>query len=172
MTAPDDCLCARGDLTYFLCLGTNLGDRRKNLSRAARRLEQEGVRVVRASSVYETEPVDNPSQPWYLNQVLEVRTALAPHEMLVLGKAVEARMGRTPGPAGAPRPMDIDILLAGETIIDTPDLTIPHPRMDRRNFVLIPLNEIAPDAVHPVLHRSVRHLARDSGDRSRVVKCS
>jgi 2-amino-4-hydroxy-6-hydroxymethyldihydropteridine diphosphokinase len=171
MSGPsaEDC-CLRGELTYFLGLGSNLGDRRKNLSRAVRLLGKADVRVVRTSSVYETEPVDDPAQPWYLNQVLEVRTAAAPHELLLLAKDVEARLGRSPGPAGAPRTMDIDILLAEETIIDTPDLTIPHPRLARRNFVLVPLGEIAPKTMHPVLRKSVKELARASSDRSRVVR--
>ena len=156
---------------FHVSLGSNLGDRGKHLSGAACRLEKAGVRIVRASSVYETEPVDFSDQPWFLNQVLEVETDLAPQELLELAKAIEREMKRAPSVPKGPRTIDIDILLAGDMIVDTADLTVPHPAMARRNFVLAALDEIAPDLVHPVLHETIHELARRSGDRARVVRC-
>ena len=154
----------------FLCLGTNLGDRRRNLERARRRLEAAGLEVLRASSVYRTEPVDWPGQPWFLNQVLKVETSLGPQEVLELAKSIEAEMKRVTTFEKGPRTIDIDILLAGDAVIDTPVLTIPHPRLAKRNFVLIPLVEIASRAVHPVLRKTVRELARESPDHAAVFK--
>lgn len=156
-------------MTYFLCLGSNLGDRSGHLALARRLLGEKGVDVVRASSVYETEPVDDADQPWFLNQVIEVRTALDPASLLGTAKAIEAELGRVPGPPKGPRTMDVDILLAGGLVLETPDLAIPHPRLALRKFVLVPLAEIAPEARHPLLGRTIRELAAESPDRSRVV---
>ena len=157
-------------LTYFLSLGSNMGNQKRNLERARRFLERGGVGVLKASSVYRTEPVDEPCQPWFRNQILKVRTELGPQELLGLAKSIELRMRRVPTVPKGPRTIDIDILLAGETVITTPGLTIPHPRLAQRNFVLVPLREIAPGAVHPVLHKTVRELARSCPDRSAVVR--
>jgi 2-amino-4-hydroxy-6-hydroxymethyldihydropteridine diphosphokinase len=126
--------------------------------------------ILKASSVYRTEPVDFAGQPWFLNQVLEVRTKLGPQELLDLAKSIESRMKRVPTVPKGPRTIDVDILLAGDAVIDTPGLTIPHPRLAQRNLVLIPLSEIAPRAVHPVLRKTVRELARESPDPSVVFK--
>ena len=157
-------------MTYFLSLGSNLGDQRRNLERARRRLGRAGVDVRRASPVYRTEPVDFVAQPWVLNQVLEVRTDRTPQELLELVKAIEAGLGRVPAGEKGPRTIDIDILLAGETVIESSGLTVPHPRLALRNFVLVPLAEIAPRAVHPVLRKTVRELARECPDRAAVVR--
>jgi len=157
------------DVTYFLSLGGNLGNRAKNLAAAARLLCENGIEILRASSVYETEPVDVSDQPWFLNQVLEVRSVLDPASLLRLAKSIEAGMKRVPTAAKGPRTIDIDILLAGDFVIATPDLVIPHPRLAQRNFVLVPLAEIAPETRHPVLGKTVRELAADSSDRSRVI---
>jgi 2-amino-4-hydroxy-6-hydroxymethyldihydropteridine diphosphokinase len=154
---------------YFLSLGSNLGNRAKNLASAVRFLRENGVEILRASSVYETEPVDNLDQPWFLNQVLEVRSSLDPHALLGLAKSVEARMKRVRTVAKGPRTIDIDILLAGDLVIDTPELVIPHPRLARRNFVLVPLAEIASEIRHPVLGKTVRELAQASADSARVI---
>jgi 2-amino-4-hydroxy-6-hydroxymethyldihydropteridine diphosphokinase len=157
-------------MVYFLGLGSNLGRRSASLARARRLLEKAGLEVVMASSVYETEPVDLPGQPLFLNQVLEVRTALDPPALLRLAKSVEAALKRVPTMAKGPRTADVDILLAGDTVLVTPDLIVPHPRLHLRNFVLVPLAEIAAEARHPVLGKTVRELAASSPDRARVVK--
>jgi 2-amino-4-hydroxy-6-hydroxymethyldihydropteridine diphosphokinase len=156
-------------MIYFLSLGSNLGDTLKNLAAAVRLLREGEVEVLRASSVYETEPVDHLDQPWFLNQVLEVRSTLDPRALLGLAKSIETRLKRGPSVAKGPRTIDIDILLAGDLVIDTPDLVIPHPRLTDRNFVLVPLAEIAADVVHPVLGKTLRELAADSPDPSRVI---
>jgi 2-amino-4-hydroxy-6-hydroxymethyldihydropteridine diphosphokinase len=157
-------------MIYFLSLGSNMGNLKRNLERALRFLERGGVKLLKASSVYRTEPVDVTGQPWFLNQVLEVRTKLGPQELLDLAKSIESRMKRVPTVPKGPRTIDIDILLAEDTVIDTPGLTIPHPRLARRNFVLVPLKEIAPMAVHPVLRKTIKELAAESPDPSSVLK--
>lgn len=157
-------------MIYVLGLGGNLGRRAARLAEARRRLEQGGVAVLRASSVYETEPVDLVDQPWFLNQVLEVRSGLDPAALLALAKSVEAAMKRAPAVPKGPRTIDIDILLAEDTVLRTPEIVLPHPRLHLRNFVLVPLAELAPDAVHPVLGRTAAELLRRSPDRSRVRK--
>jgi 2-amino-4-hydroxy-6-hydroxymethyldihydropteridine diphosphokinase len=154
---------------YFLSLGSNLGNRSGNLARARKLLLEKGVEVLGASSVYETEPVDRLDQPWFLNRVLHVRSSLAPHALLGLAKSIESAMKRVPTLAKGPRTIDIDILFAGDIVLDTPDLVIPHPRLAQRNFVLVPLCEIAPEIRHPILGQTVRELALSSSDPARVV---
>ena len=157
-------------MIYLLSLGSNIGDRKRNLARARRLLEKNGVAVLKASSVYRTEPVDVREQPWFDNQVLKVLTGRRPHELLALAKSIEAALGRVATVKKGPRTIDIYILLAEDTILETPELTIPHPRMAARNFVLIPLCEIAPRAVHPLLRKTVQELLRLCPDRSSVLK--
>lgn len=155
-------------MKYHLSLGSNLGNRRANLARAARLLEEKGIAVLRASSVYRTEPVDVPDQPWFYNQALEVDAACNPLALLDAVKSIERAMKRAPAVDKGPRTIDIDILLAGRTVVQTRRLMIPHPRMARRNFVLVPLREIAPHAVHPILHEKIDSLAKRSGDTASV----
>jgi 2-amino-4-hydroxy-6-hydroxymethyldihydropteridine diphosphokinase len=133
-------------------------------------MEELGLEVLKASSIYRTQPVDYPRQPWFYNQVLEVEAPVDPLSLLSLVKAVEQRMRRMPAADKGPRKIDIDILLAGRTVVQTRRLKIPHPRMTQRNFVLIPFNEIAPYAVHPLLHQRVSEILRRSGDPSQVSK--
>ncbi|MHB8573490.1 MAG: 2-amino-4-hydroxy-6-hydroxymethyldihydropteridine diphosphokinase [Candidatus Dormibacteria bacterium] len=122
--------------SIFLCLGSNLGDRAANLSRAVAELEDQGVRVLRASAVRETEPWGPVAQPSYLNQVLQVTTELEPRDLLRAAKEAERRVGRVAGERWGPREIDVDILFYGERVIDEPDLTIPHPMINQRPFVL------------------------------------
>jgi 2-amino-4-hydroxy-6-hydroxymethyldihydropteridine diphosphokinase len=157
-------------MRYFLSLGSNLGDKRRNLLRALNALKRGKVELIRASSIYHTQPVGTPPQPWFYNQVIEVDTGFSPGRLLSLAKKVERELGRRAGPKSGPRTIDIDILLAGDRIIASKKLIIPHPRMAERNFVLIPLKEIAPQAVHPVLGVEIKTLARRSNDRSIVRK--
>jgi 2-amino-4-hydroxy-6-hydroxymethyldihydropteridine diphosphokinase len=156
-------------VVYFLSLGSNLGNRTRNLARARRLLRENRAEILRASAVYLTEPVDYADQPWFANQVVEVRSSLDPQALLCLAKSIETRMERVPTVAKGPRTIDIDILLAGDLVIDTPELVIPHPRLARRNFVLVPLAEIASEIRHPFLGKTIRDLALESPDASRVI---
>jgi 2-amino-4-hydroxy-6-hydroxymethyldihydropteridine diphosphokinase len=142
--------------TVYLALGSNLGDRRANLSAARDHLASVDLNIVRASAIYETEPRDLLQQPWFLNQVIEAETSLFPRQLLVRAQKIERDMGRKRIQPKGPRVIDIDILLFGEAVIHTPDLEIPHPRMLERRFVLDPLAELAPDLRHPVTGRSMR----------------
>jgi len=127
----------------FLSLGSNLGDRRRQLREAVDSLPG----VVRVSPVYETEPVGGPPQPDYLNLVVEVETDLSPRALLGLCHRLESAAGRMPGERWGPRPLDVDVLLVDDLVVDEPDLTIPHPRMQERRFVMAPLADIAPELV-------------------------
>jgi len=157
-------------MKYYLSLGANLGNRKKNLALACSLLEENGVGILRASSVYRTEPVDVPDQPWFYNQVVEVDAPYDPPALLNLVKAIEKKLKRVPAFDKGPRTIDIDILLAGNRVIQTRRLIVPHPRMTERNFVLVPLREIAPHAVHPLLHETVVDLVHASADRAVVRK--
>ncbi len=157
-------------MRYFLSLGSNLGDRKKNLERAATQMRKAGVHILRKSSLYETEPVGIATDAWFFNQVLEVETRFAPEELLLLVKRIEKQLGRDQAEYQTSRSIDIDILLAGEITVNTRNLQIPHSRMVERNFVLVPLHEIAPEAIHPVLKKKIEDLLENSPDRARVKK--
>jgi 2-amino-4-hydroxy-6-hydroxymethyldihydropteridine diphosphokinase len=149
---------------FFLGLGSNLGDRERNLARATALLARTpGVEIHRRSSLYESAPV-GPPQPDYLNAVLEVDCALSARELLEVCKAVERALGRVPGPRWGPRPVDVDLLLADD-IVAEPHLQVPHLELHRRAFALAPLCEVAPDAVHPVLGRALKALLDELGDQ-------
>jgi 2-amino-4-hydroxy-6-hydroxymethyldihydropteridine diphosphokinase len=156
-------------MRYFLSLGSNLGDREKNLEQACFLLKEKGIRIIQLSSVYETQPVDLRSpQPWFFNQVIEIETEIAPSSLLDLIKRIEKSMGRNTLIQKEPRVIDIDILLAEDKVIHTKELNIPHPRLDKRNFVLIPFAEISPETMHPLLKENIQNLLEKSSDHSTV----
>ena len=143
----------------YLCLGSNLGERKANLGKALELLSAK-VTVDDVSSIYETEPIGYKEQPLFLNLACRITTNLPPEELLHLAKDIETKMGRVPsGQIDSPRPIDIDILFYDNKAMETQNLTIPHPRLQRRAFVLIPLTVIAPDFVHPKLGKSIAELA-------------
>jgi 2-amino-4-hydroxy-6-hydroxymethyldihydropteridine diphosphokinase len=154
--------------TVYLSLGSNVGDRAKNLRDAIAALGNAGVSVARVSSVYETEPFDYLDQPWFLNCAVEAQTELAALDLLHAVRGIELQMGSKKLIAKGPRLIDIDILLYGNEIIDTPELQVPHPRLYLRRFVLEPLAEVAPSVQHPVSHLSVSELLTRTPDRSAV----
>ncbi len=141
----------------YLSLGSNLGDREANLQAALQRLATLGE-VVAVSSIYETEPVDFARQPWFLNCAVALATEKMPKQLLAGLQAIEKQMGRQRTQPKGPRVIDLDILLFGNSIVDTAGLTIPHPALHQRRFVLEPLAEIAPEQRHPVFKRTVREL--------------
>jgi len=145
-------------MKVYLSLGSNVGDRKANLEKALRLLGQR-LQIEQVSSVYETEPVGYTEQPRFLNAVCRVETDIGPLQLLSLIKGIEASLGRVPSFPNAPRPIDVDILFYSDLVMETPELTIPHPRIKERAFVLIPLLEIAPDLLHPVTSESIRDLA-------------
>jgi 2-amino-4-hydroxy-6-hydroxymethyldihydropteridine diphosphokinase len=142
---------------YYLSLGSNVGDREVNLRAAIARLHTKG-RVVAASSFYETEPVEVTDQAWFLNCAVALETAEAPEQLMSTILQIEQQMGRQREQRKGPRTIDIDVLLVGDTVIDTPTLTIPHPAMHLRRFVLEPLAEIAPALHHPLQLKTIQEL--------------
>jgi len=145
----------------YIALGSNLGQRDQNMNAAIEKIKQiVGVQVRKVSSFYETEPVGGPPQGLYLNAVLEIDCSLSAQELLRELQRIENELGRERVGKNFPRTIDLDILLFGADVIDEPGLNVPHPRMNEREFVLDPLNEIAPDAVHPVMGLSVSELRR------------
>jgi 2-amino-4-hydroxy-6-hydroxymethyldihydropteridine diphosphokinase len=154
----------------YLGLGSNLGDRRGHLERALDLIRAAGIEVRRVSSIYETEPVDCRAPAWFLNCVVEAETELMPMQLLQRLKKIERQLGRRREVPRGPRTIDIDILLYGNCVVETAALTIPHPRLAERRFVLEPLRELAPDRRHPVTRRTVAEMLAAVSDRSQVRK--
>jgi len=154
--------------TVYLSLGSNLGDRQGEITTAIGKLKKLGM-ITAASSLYETEPVEMTEQPWFLNCAVALETELMPKQLLKAILAVEREMGRRRTQLKGPRSIDIDILLFGNSIVETRGLTIPHPAMHQRRFVLVPLAEIAPGIRHPVLKKTAGEL-RDALPASAAVR--
>lgn len=151
-------------VTAYISLGSNLGDKEAYLREASEALAgSSGVTLLRSSPVYRTRPVGKVDQDWFLNQIVEIATTLPPDGLLDVCQEIEKRLGRVRHERWGPRTIDLDILVYGSTVSDDPRLTLPHPRMLERAFVLVPLADLAPDLV--VAGRTVaEHLARLPGD--------
>jgi 2-amino-4-hydroxy-6-hydroxymethyldihydropteridine diphosphokinase len=155
----------------YLSLGSNVGERGENIARAIAALAGFGVRVVKRSALYETEPVEMREPEWFLNCVVEAQTDLPPRELMRALLEIERSLGRERTASVTqklPRIIDLDILFYGSEVIREAGLEIPHPRMAERRFVLVPLAEIAPGMMHPVLKKTVREVLLETNDRSEV----
>ena len=142
----------------LLSLGSNLGNRLSTLEKALKALDKAEVRITAKSRVWETEPWGLADQPRFLNMCAKAETQLEPEELLAAVKGVEQELGREKRVHWGPREIDVDILLIGSEIVELPSLRVPHPLMQERAFVLVPLCEIAPEACHPLFHKTVREL--------------
>ena len=160
-------------ISAYLSLGSNQGDRLQNLRLACAAFSERGIVIRRASSVYETEPVDMREQSWFLNCVIEVETSLPPLRLLYEIEQVEKELGRVRTLPKGPRTIDVDILLYGNSIIREKQLTVPHPKLHKRRFVLVPLREIAPTLKLPLFDRTPDELVpelMDSSDVNRLAE--
>lgn len=155
-------------ITAYLALGSNLGDRQRNLDLGIAFLSDR-IKVEKMSPIYDTAPVGDTNQPRFLNMVIQISTRLPAPTLLFMAKGIEAKLGRVP--IDSPRPIDIDILFYGDQVINTPpNLVIPHPRLHERAFVLTPLADIAPDLVHPLIKKTVKQLLEEVKGKEGVVK--
>jgi 2-amino-4-hydroxy-6-hydroxymethyldihydropteridine diphosphokinase len=156
-------------ITAYISLGSNLGDKAGNLLLAVRGLLEAGFVVSRLSAIYETEPVEVESHDNFLNMIVEVQiTNITPEQMLARMIRIEYLLGRRHKFQQAPRTADLDLLLYGDKHKQTDFLTLPHPRLHLRNFVLVPLAELAPHLVHPIFHSTIQQLLEASPDKSKV----
>jgi 2-amino-4-hydroxy-6-hydroxymethyldihydropteridine diphosphokinase len=158
--------------TVYLSLGSNVGERESHLRSALERLGALG-RVTAVSALYETAPVDLTTQRWFLNCALALETELMPKQLLRRTQQIEQQLGRNRHgvlSAKGPRTIDIDILLFGSAVVDSPELVIPHPAMHERRFVLEPLAEIAPDVRHPAFHATIRELRDAMGKERQTIR--
>lgn len=154
----------------YIGLGSNLGDPVAELRGAVSELDARGVETLARSSLYRTEPVDAPNQGWYVNAVVEIRFGGTAMELLRVCLDIETARGRERVRRNAPRVVDLDVLLLGDRTLSSDELSVPHPRLHLRRFVLEPLVEIAPDVIHPGLRKTMRELLDECGDESRVVR--
>ncbi|HEU4768319.1 MAG TPA: 2-amino-4-hydroxy-6-hydroxymethyldihydropteridine diphosphokinase [Pyrinomonadaceae bacterium] len=156
----------------YIGLGSNLGNRAAYLLLAVRGMLDAGLDVIRLSSVYETEPVDNESQPRFLNMVAELRgpTIPSPEQVMARLLRIEDLLGRTRDVHKGPRTIDLDLLIYKDARVETEFLTLPHPRLHNRRFVLVPLNELVPTLIHPVLNKSIGELLANTDDKSAVAR--
>jgi 2-amino-4-hydroxy-6-hydroxymethyldihydropteridine diphosphokinase len=154
-------------VTVYLGLGSNLEDRRRHLDMALDFLS-ERIKIEQLSPIYDTAPIGNTNQPRFLNMAVRVSTRLPAATLLFMAKGIEAKLGRVP--IDSPRPVDIDILFYGDQVINTPpNLVVPHPRLHERAFVLVPLADIAPDVVHPILKKKVKELKDQAEGKEDVM---
>jgi 2-amino-4-hydroxy-6-hydroxymethyldihydropteridine diphosphokinase len=154
----------------YIGVGSNVGNREANCRKAFELLGETG-RVISVSSLYCTEPVGYKEQEDFINAVVSIETDLSARELLSACRAIEGRLGRKRTLRWGPRTIDLDILLYGDQMINQSNLVIPHPLMAMRKFVLVPLVEVAPGAVHPILHKTAEQLLRELKDTSAVMKC-
>ena len=160
----------RAPVIAYVGLGANVGDPRRQLAEALKRLHAaEEVEVTRVSTFYRNPPLGPADQPWYVNAAARVRTRLGPEELLGLLQQVETAMGRVRGERWGPRRLDLDLLLFNGEVIFAPNLVVPHPEMHRRAFVLVPLAEIAPQAWHPVMDKSAGDLLSELNPADRAA---
>lgn len=158
----------------YLSLGSNFGDRKRNIEDAISLLEKEAGRILKISKVYETQPFGRltAGQPWFLNCALKLETRLQPEELLRICQKIEKKLGRTGKGKLKPRTVDLDILFYDSAVISAKRLQLPHPAMQKRRFVLLPLAKIAPRFPHPILRKTVAELLKNCGDKSIVVELS
>lgn len=151
----------------FIGIGSNLGNPEELCEKAIERIDNhKGVKLLRSSSLYRTEPIGPIEQPWFVNAVCEVNTSLQPQELLLALKKIEQEMGRDNGlERWGPRLIDLDLLLYGQIILNLSDLVIPHPQLHKRGFVLVPLCEIAPYTIHPIFNLSAKGLLKRLNDK-------
>jgi 2-amino-4-hydroxy-6-hydroxymethyldihydropteridine diphosphokinase len=152
----------------YLLFGSNLGECAANIANAITQLENQGIKTLKLSSLYQTQPWGNTDQATFLNQAGKFRTIFSPAELMKTILKIEQDMGRVRTIKWAPRNIDIDILFLGNEIVSQPDLKIPHPEVEKRKFALMPLAEIAPDLMHPVLKKNIKQLLAACTDSMRV----
>ncbi len=157
--------------TVFISAGSNVGDRKNNINRSLEKISGRCV-IYSVSSIYETEPVGNPDQPYFLNTIFEIGTTMLPHCLLRFLKRIEIDMGREKKKRWGPRIIDLDIIFYGNSVIETSGLTIPHPDTHKRKFVLEPLCELYPELIHPLLNKPVKTIFKelDSNKKTRKIR--
>ena len=157
----------------YIGIGSNLGNRQNHCEWAIEQLRQlPSTQVTKISSFFETEPVELEDQHWFINAVVEIQTDLSPEELLASCRSLEESLGRVRAVRYGPRTIDLDLLFYGQQVMNTEELTLPHPRLHERQFVLIPLVEIAPDLFHPVQKASVKSLMDKIPDQKTVRRLS
>lgn len=169
-TSADGLKVPAGKRTVYLSLGSNLGKPKENLRTAIQLLNAAGIKVLRVSAFYRTEPVEYRQQPWFVNCVVEAATEKMPMQLLKATQAIEREMGRKRAVAKGPRIIDLDILLYGNAVVRTKTLTIPHAAMAERRFVLAPLRELAPEVHHPVTRQTMAEMLAQTTDTSTVQR--